>query len=80
MVEVVPHNGKETTVQAFVALQHVEDAGYRHVPTLLQTPDGRQSLLDEALWELEIFRQKYKEIKELVEVFEAIEKVNHRRK
>jgi len=77
MVEVIPHNGGETTVQAFVALksERYEDGGYRHFPSVMKTEEGRESVLETALWELEAFQQKYSEVKELAGVFGEINKI-----
>jgi hypothetical protein len=75
IVEVSPHNTEP--IRAFVALRsdRYEDGGYRHMPTLLKSRDGRKSILETALWELEAFQEKYKELKELAEVFSAIRNI-----
>ena len=54
MVEVVPGDSKETTVNAFVALrsERYEEAGYRYMPELMKTEAGREDVLATALWEL----------------------------
>ena len=78
--EYEPHTGQE--VRAFVAIhaERYDDGGYRHMPTLLTTKDGRQSVLETALWELDAFERKYKGLKELADVFAAIRKTRKRAK
>jgi len=72
LVEVTPHNAEP--IRAFVALksERYEEGGYRHMPTLMRSETGRAAVLETALWELEAFREKYRELKELAEVFKAI--------
>lgn len=73
--EYTPHSTEP--VKAFVALKadRYEDGGYRYMPTLLRSKDGRDAVLKTALWELEAFQKKYQELEELAEVFAAIRKV-----
>jgi len=82
MVDVVPYEGREVQVQAFVSLksERYEEGGYRYMPEVMKTEDGRQTVIDTALWELKAFQNKYRAVRELAEVFEAIEKVIKRRK
>ena len=77
MVEIVPHDEHETKVQAFVALksERYDDGGYRHFPTVMKTQEGRESVLETAIWELEAFKIKYSELKEMAGVFAEINKL-----
>jgi len=72
IVEHTPHTAEP--IRAFVALksERYVDGGYRHMPTLMRSEEGRAAVLETALWELDAFRQKYRAIKELAVVFEAI--------
>jgi hypothetical protein len=76
-IEVIGDGVDERKVTAFVALR--EDrygaGGYRHIPTLVQTRQGRDALLDTALWELRAYEEKYSELKELMPVFVAARRV-----
>lgn len=73
-----PRKGED--IQAFVALrsERYNDGGYRYMPTLMTTEDGRMSVLETALWELVAFQKKYKRLKELSNVFEAIESLKRK--
>jgi hypothetical protein len=75
IVDVIPNHAEP--VKAFVAIrtERYEEGGYRHMPTLLKSEKGRSDVLETALWELKAIREKYRELKELAEVFSAIEKV-----
>ena len=70
-----PHKGEN--IRAFVAIrsERYESAGYKYLPMLLKTEDGRRSVLDTALWEFQAFEEKYKTLKELAGVFAAMNKV-----
>ena len=74
-VEYVPHVKGEMKSFVSIRSERYEDGGYRHAPTLMMSQDGRDSLLETALWELETFQRKYSELTELAEVFAAIKAV-----
>jgi uncharacterized protein YpbB len=77
-VEVVPNTKHSTNV--FVSLtSDRKDGGYRMVTEVLTDAQMRRQMLSDALAELELFRNKYRELKELVVVFAAIRKVSKRR-
>lgn len=59
-------------VRAFV---HI-DGNYETVAKAIAVPDMYQSLLNDAMKEMEAFRQKYRNIKELSSVILAMEKVS----
>lgn len=74
-VELIP--GISTPTEVFVSLSEdrTEGRGYRVVTEVLKDEDMRAQMLEDALAELEIFRLKYRRLKELVAVFDAIESV-----
>ncbi len=78
-VEIEPHTGQE--MRAYVAIREdrYEEGGYRHLPTMMRKESGRQSVLATALWELEAFEKKYKELKELSGIFSEIKKLKERK-
>lgn len=55
-----------------------EGLGYRELVSVMSNPDMREQLLADALEEMDRFRQKYEQLKELAEVFSAIKKVRAR--
>ena len=83
LVTVEEVNNEEVKVSAFVSLRNDRikggDHGYRYMPVVMLTEEGRASVLDTALAELESFKVKYKMLKELASVFDAIESVSHRK-
>ncbi len=75
-VSVMP--GTERSCRTFVSLMDdrtQEGGGYRITADLLSDEEGRQRLLDEALEELEVFRRKYRNLKELAAVFAEMDKI-----
>lgn len=75
-VELIP--GVSTPTEVFVSLSEdrLDGRGYRVVTDVLRDEDMRAQMLEDALSELEIFRLKYRRLKELVAVFDAIDSVN----
>lgn len=69
--------GIKEPITAYVSLKsdRKDGAGYRSIVTILQTPRLRKQMLEEALEELQTFQQKYRELTELVEVFDAAKRV-----
>jgi len=57
-----------------------EGGGYRSVVSVLKNPARRETMLSEALAELDGFRQRYAMLKELAPVFAAIDRVKTPRK
>jgi hypothetical protein len=80
-VEIISDGKQDRTVTAFVAVrqERYEEGGYRHLPSLMKSQEGRQSVLDTALWELRAFEAKYAGLAELAEVFAAVRKVRSRK-
>jgi len=76
VVEVLPGTNEKANV--FVSLspdRERESGGYRIMTEVLTDGQMRQQMLTDALDELELFRDKYKRLRELAEVFKAIRKV-----
>jgi hypothetical protein len=71
---------KEESVRAFVSLSsdRTQGGGYRDIEAVLSSKTMREQLLADAMAELEVFRLKYKHVKELVEVFRVIKRVKKR--
>jgi hypothetical protein len=72
----------ETTVRAFVSLSQDRaqgGGGYRQTVRVLANASGRDSLLADALAELEVFQRKYAALTELAEVFAAARTIIRRR-
>jgi len=72
---VVQENGKNdepVRVRAFVSVEEREGVHYTTFERAMSKPRLRQQLLLRALAEINIWRQKYKELEELSAIFEAI--------
>lgn len=66
---------EQPTEQSYTrAFVHVENE-YQPLYVVLESPHKAQELLESALRELRTFERKYRELEELVPVFQAIEKV-----
>lgn len=75
-VTMLPRASKE--FRAFVSLKadrYQAGGGYRATAKVLSDPEKRAALLDEALQDLEVWRERYRELKALTPIFEAIDKV-----
>lgn len=68
--------GRETRVFVSLRDERVE-GGYRPLVKVLQNPSQRESLIADALEEMGYFRQKYRSLKELAQVFRAMDHVEH---
>lgn len=78
VVEHIPQSREPTEV--FVSLTtDRKDGGYRIQTEVLSDRQMREQLLADALAELELFREKYRKIRELASVFAAIRTVTKRR-
>jgi hypothetical protein len=78
-VEVMASTGKVHDV--FVSLspdRQRESGGYRVMTEVLSNTEMRAQLLKDAMTDLELFRDKYRKLKELAVVFSAIKKVKRR--
>lgn len=79
-VDVIP--GTDKISEVFVSLspdRERESGGYRVMAEVLSDSDLRNQMLSDALDELELFREKYRKLKELAAVFSAIKRVRRRR-
>lgn len=70
-VIIVGEPEKDSYIRAFV---HVENE-YQPLYVVLESRDKSQELLQNAMRELRIFESKYRELSELIPVFQAIEMV-----
>ena len=79
-VEVMQQTGESMNV--FVSLtpdRDRESGGYRVLTDVLSDSQMRQQMLEDAMEELNLFREKYKKLRELSEIFSAIKKVGKRK-
>ena len=67
----------QTLTRQYVSLSvdRVEGGGYRRIESVMNTPDLRTVLLQDALHELERMQAKYKELQELDRVWVAVAQV-----
>ena len=74
-VEVVEVNGKKRDVRVMVSLKgdQREEGGYRIMSVVMSEKDLRAQLIADALEDMELFKSRYREIRELATVFAAIE-------
>ncbi len=75
VVEQVPGMSGSTEVFVSLSKDRFDGKGYRVVAEVCKDEDLRAQMLEDALTELEIFKLKYRRLKELTVIFEAIEKV-----
>jgi hypothetical protein len=63
--------------RAFVSLKSDRHAGigYRSMISILDDEELRELMLQDALEEMQTFKEKYKDLKELCEVFDAMDKI-----
>lgn len=54
-----------------------QSAEYKHIDAILQSENDTRKMLKMAMSELEWFEKKYRQLKELAEVFEAIDKIRN---
>lgn len=76
-VTMIPH--KNETFRAYVSLlgdRGGRNGGYRAVVEVLTDDDLRAAMLEEALAELDVFRERYGKLEALASVFEALDKVS----
>lgn len=70
--------GSDVPIRCFVSLKSDrggEDGSYRLMSRVLSDVEFRAQLLDDARQEMNIFRQKYRTLEELVKVFQAMDEV-----
>ena len=66
-------NGEMTNVRAFVSL--TSEQGYRSTVDVLADTSHRSQLIADAMRDMQIFKRKYGHLKELADVFAAMEHV-----
>lgn len=74
--------GTNESCEVFVSLtpdRERESGGYRVMAEVLSDEEMRNQMLSDALDELQLFREKYRKLKELASVFAAIKRVNKKR-
>ena len=74
--------GTKQVTEVFVSLPPArarESGGYRIMADVLSDADMRSQMLADALAELELFREKYRRLKELASVFAAIKRVRKKK-
>lgn len=74
-VTVLPNTTKETRAYVSMLSDRGEGGGYRDIYSVMHDPEMRSALLVQALAELNRLRVKYRLLKELAPVFEAMDKV-----
>lgn len=82
-VKIMPHPDAGIVTRAYVSMKDDRAAprgGYRSVVTILGDKERRAQLLEEAMDELEHFKQKYKALKELAPIFAAMRSVGRKRR
>lgn len=75
-VEVI--EGTNEKFDVFVSLttdREKDGGGYRVVANVLRNKSQREQMLSDALSELKVFQEKYRQLKELAEVFAAARKI-----
>ena len=80
LVEVIA--GTDETCEVFVSLspdRERESGGYRVMTAVLPDADLRNQMLQDALDELQLFREKYRKLKELATIFAAIKRVRRKK-
>ena len=74
-VHVTVLEGSDEQVRAYVSLrQDRGEAGYRRIVDVIADDDLRQTLLEEAYAEMSVFAKKYRVLKELSAVIDAMDK------
>lgn len=80
VVNVISLDDVDKEYRMFVSLKgdRHEGIGYRTLVSILNNEVLKEQMLHDALGEMQVFKSKYKDLKELCEVFEAIEKVEEK--
>ena len=75
-VEYIGPEDERREMRVFVSLRDDRDeGGYRLLEKVVSTKGLRAQLLEDAMEEMNFFREKYKDLKELSEVFAAMDSV-----
>lgn len=73
VVENVEDVGVEDSIRAFVHVQK----DYKPIETVVRVKDYRQEMLNNALKELKAFKDKYRALSELNEIFSCVDELIH---
>jgi len=65
-------------VRAYFNIVSSESPGYQHVNTIMQKQDDTERLLEMALKELEAFKRKYNQLRQLAPVFNALDSLERK--
>jgi len=78
VVTVMPSNGK--TIEAYVSLKsdRCEQGGYRAIAEVLSDKEYYKQLLADALSDLELWENKYRQLKELKPIFKAAKQLREK--
>ena len=78
VVEVIKGTDESSVVFVSLSTDRKHDGGYRVMTEVLSNEQLRNQMLADALFELEIFRDKYKQLRELAAIFSAIKKIRRK--
>jgi hypothetical protein len=67
--------GKKLPVRAFVSVTKNNEREYTSISAAVRSPNLRQQLLEEALAEIVLWRQKYSRLQELSAIFGVVDRV-----
>lgn len=79
-VTVVPNHHEPVIAHVSLMSDRRADGGYRQIRAVLEDAEMRAELLETAMHELTVFRNRYASLKELCDVFAAIDKVASRKR
>ncbi len=81
-VEYVGAGKDAVSSRVFVSLtsDRKDEGGYRDIQAVMSDPDQKKQLLDDAFDDMDRFKKRYSELKELSEVFSVMQKVKTRTK
>ncbi len=68
-------NGMLSRVFVSLTSDRKEDGGYRTIDAVMSNRSSREQLLEDAVNDMETFKARYRELKELADVFAAMRKV-----
>jgi len=80
VVKIIPHTNIETSVYVSLKRDRANEGGYRPIADVLTDERLRNDLLTDAFEDFQIWKRKYRLVKELIPIFEAAEKVQKKTK
>jgi hypothetical protein len=77
VVEYLPTDKTETPVRVFVSLKkdRADGSGYRRTVDVMSDDEMRAQLLADAVTDMDAFKERYRRVQELTEVFAAMDRV-----